>query len=69
MAETTGGSVRNADVLGGQLVGLVELDLAAVVLAEDAIEDDEVVMGVDVERRAEAMKEADGSDLGVRRRS
>jgi hypothetical protein len=58
-----------ADALGGQLVGLVELDLAAAVLAENAVEDDEVVMRVDVERRAEAMKEADGSELGVRRRS
>jgi hypothetical protein len=33
-----------ADVLGGQLVGLVELDLAAVVLAENAVENDKVVM-------------------------
>jgi len=47
-----------------QLVGLVELDLAAV-LAENAVEDDEVVMRVDIEGRAEAMKEADGSELGV----
>jgi hypothetical protein len=34
-----------------------------------AIEDDEVVMRVDVEGGAEAMKEAYGSELGVRRRS
>jgi hypothetical protein len=40
-------------VLGGQLVGLVERDLAAVVLAENAVEDDEVIVRVDVERRAE----------------
>jgi hypothetical protein len=54
-----------ADVLGGQLEGLVELDPAAAVLAEDAVEDDEVGVRVDVERRAEAMKEADGSELVV----
>ena len=58
-----------ADVLGGQLVGLVEFDLAAAVLAENAVENDEVVMRVDISGRAEAMKEADGSELGVRRRS
>jgi hypothetical protein len=43
-------------VLGGQLVGLVELDPAAAVLAENAVEDDEVVVRVDIERGAEAMK-------------
>ena len=44
------GRLHLADVLGGQLVGLVELDLAAVVLAENAVEDDEVIVRVDVER-------------------
>jgi DNA-binding response OmpR family regulator len=34
----------------------VELDLAAAVLAENAIEDDEVVVRVDVEGGAEAMR-------------
>ncbi len=58
-----------ADVIGRQVIGLVKRDLAVVGLAEDAVEDDEVVVGVDVEGRAEAMKEADGSELGVRRRS
>jgi hypothetical protein len=48
-----------ADALGGQLVGLVELDLAAVVLAKHAVEDDEEVVRMDVEGGAEAMKEAD----------
>jgi hypothetical protein len=57
------------DVLGGQLVGLVELDLAVAGLAENAVEHDEVVMRVDIEGGAEAMKEADGSELGARRRS
>lgn len=56
-------------MLAGQLVGLVELDLTAAVLAENAVENDEVVMRVHIERRAEAMKEADGSELGARRRS
>jgi hypothetical protein len=37
----------------------VELDLAAVVLAKHAVEDDEVVVRMDVEGGAEAMKEAD----------
>jgi len=57
------------DAIGRQVMGPVKLDLAVVGLAEDAVEDDEVVMGVDVERGAEAMKEAYGSELGVRRRS
>jgi hypothetical protein len=63
------GRLYLTDVLGGQFVGLVELDLAAVDLAENAVEDDEVIVRVDVESRVEAMKEADGSELGVRRRS
>ena len=37
--------------------------------AKHAVEHDEVVVRVDVEGRAEAMKEADGSDLGFGRRS
>jgi hypothetical protein len=37
--------------------------------AKNAVEDDEVIVRVDFERRPEAMKEADGSELGVRRRS
>ena len=47
----------------------MKLDLAVAGLAEYAVEHDDVVMRVDVEIRAEAMKEADGSELGVRRRS
>ncbi len=58
-----------SEAIGRQVMGLVKLDLVVVGLAEDAVEHDEVVMRVDVERRAEAMKEADGSELGVRRRS
>ncbi len=58
-----------SDAIGRQVIGLVKRDLTVVGLAEDAIEDDEVVVGVDVERRAEAMKEADGSELGVGWRS
>ena len=58
-----------SDAIGRQVMGLVKRDLAVVGLAEDAVEDDEVVMRVDVEGGAEAMKEADGSELGVRRRS
>jgi hypothetical protein len=54
--------------IGGQLGGLARLDVA-VGLAEHAVEDDEVVERVDVTGRPEAMKEADGSELGVRRRS
>jgi hypothetical protein len=50
-------------------MGLVKLDLAVVGLAEHAVEHDEMIVGVDVEGGAEAMKEADGSELGVRRRS
>ena len=76
MAETTGGwdtsledRLHLADVIRRQLIGLVKLDLAVVGLAEHAVEDDEVVVRVDVEGRAEAMKEADGSELGVRWRS
>jgi hypothetical protein len=41
-----------SDAIGRQVIGLVKRDLAVVDLAEDAIEDDEVVVGVDVERRA-----------------
>jgi hypothetical protein len=58
-----------SDAIGRQVMGRVKLDLAVVGLAEDAVEDDEVVMRVDVEGGAEAMKEADSSELGVRRRS
>ena len=46
----------------------MKLDLAAAGLAEQAVEHDEVVVRVDVEGRAEAMKEADGSELGFGRR-
>ena len=38
-----------SDVIGRQVMGLVKRDLTVVGLAEDAIEDDEVVMRVDVE--------------------
>ena len=38
-----------SDAIGCQVMGLVKRDLAVVGLAEDAIEDDEVVVGVDVE--------------------
>ena len=38
-----------SDVIGRQVIGLVKRDLTVVGLAEDAIEDDEVVVGVDVE--------------------
>ena len=58
-----------ADAIGRQVMGRVKLDLAVVGLAEDAVEDDEVVMRVDVEGGAEPMKEADGCELGARRRS
>ena len=44
------------DAVGRHVMGLVKLDLAVVGLAEDAVEDDEVVMRVDVEGGAEAMK-------------
>jgi len=57
-----------SDAIGRQVIGLVKRDLVVVGLAEDVIEDDEVVVGVDVEGGAEAMKEADGSELGARRR-
>ena len=48
-----------SDAIGCQVIGLVERDLAVVGLAEDAVEDDEVVMRVDVEGGAEAMKETE----------
>jgi hypothetical protein len=38
-------------------------------LPEHAVEHDEVAVRVDVEGRAEAVEEADGSELGVRRRA
>ena len=57
------------DAIGPQVMGLVKRDLAVVGVAEDALEHDEVVMWVDVERGAEAMEEADGSELGLGRRS
>jgi hypothetical protein len=38
-----------SDATGRQVIGLVKRDLTVVGLAEDAIEDDEVVVGVDVE--------------------
>jgi hypothetical protein len=38
-----------SDAIGRQVIGLVKRDLTVVGLAEDAIEDDEVVVGVDVE--------------------
>jgi hypothetical protein len=40
------GDFELADTVVRQLVGLVKLDLAAAVLAENAVEDDEVVMHV-----------------------
>jgi hypothetical protein len=42
------------DAIGRHVMGLVKLDLAVVGLAEDAVEDDEVVMRVDVEGGAES---------------
>jgi hypothetical protein len=41
-----------SDAIGRQVMGLAKLDLAVVGLARDAVEDDEVAMRVDVERRA-----------------
>ena len=38
-----------SDAIGRQVIGLVKRDPTVVGLAEDAIEDDEVVVGVDVE--------------------
>jgi hypothetical protein len=38
-----------SDAIGRQVIGLVKRDLTVVGLAEDAIKDDEVVVGVDVE--------------------
>ena len=46
--------------------GLVELDRALGILAEHAVDDADVEMEVCVEKRAEAMKERDGTDLGTR---
>lgn len=42
-------------VIGGQIVGLVKLDLTVAGLVEYAVEHDDVVMRVDIEGRAEAM--------------
>lgn len=50
--------LRVGDAIGRQVMSLVKRDLAVVGLAEDAVEDDEVVVRVDVEGGAEAMKEA-----------
>jgi hypothetical protein len=63
------GRLQLADVIGRQIAGLVKAHLAAAGLAEHAVEHDEVVVRVDVEGRAESMKEADGSELGFGRRS
>jgi hypothetical protein len=38
-----------SDAIGRQVIGLVKRDLTVVGLAEEAIEDDEVIVGVDVE--------------------
>jgi hypothetical protein len=54
-----------SDAIGRQVMGLVERDFSVAGLAEHAVEDDEVVVRMDVEGGAEAMKEADGSELGV----
>ena len=62
-------SLQLTDLIGRHIAGLVKADFAAAGLAEHAVEDDEVVVRVDVERRAEAMKEADGSELCFGRRS
>ena len=58
-----------SDAIGRQVMGIVKRDLALVGRAEYAVEDDEVVMRVNVERGSEALKEADGSELGVSWRS
>jgi hypothetical protein len=49
------GGFELAYVIGGQLVGLVKLDLAVAGLAEDTVEDDEMIVRVDVEGGAEAV--------------
>ena len=46
-----------SDAIGRQVIGLVKRDLAVVDLAENAVEHDEVVMRVDVGRRAKAREE------------
>ena len=43
------GRLHLNDAIGRQVIGLVKRDLTVVGLADDAIEDDEVVVGVDVE--------------------
>ncbi len=59
-----------SDAIGRQVIGLVERDLAVVGLAEHAVEHDEVVMRVNVEGGAEAMRvEARTQPLGGREHS
>jgi hypothetical protein len=57
------GGVEALDVLGAQLDGLVEADLAIAERGEHAVEHDEVVVGVDVEGGAEPTEDADASEL------
>ena len=46
--------------------GLVELDGARAILAEQTVDDTDVEMEVSVERRAKATQERDGANLGIR---
>jgi hypothetical protein len=63
------GGLHLADVIGRQLGGLVKLDVTVARLAEHAVEHDEMVVRVDVEGRAEAMKEADWTPDSLVRRA
>ncbi len=56
---------EGAGVVGGEVGGLVEADLAALGLGEDAVEDHDVEVEVGVEGGAEAVEEGDGADLSV----
>jgi hypothetical protein len=55
---------KGAGVVGGEVGGLVEADLA-VGFSENAVEDDEVEVEVGVEGGAEPVEEGNGADPGV----
>jgi hypothetical protein len=53
------------DVPGAGLARFVEVDRAIWICREEAVEDDQVEVEVGIERRAEAVQEGDGAELGV----
>jgi len=56
-------------VLGLEERRFIEASFTVVTSGEDAVEDDQVEVGMGVEGGAEAVQEADGRELGVRGRT